>query len=219
MRAACYRLPATSGLAIALLAANASASSVYFLRNSVDYPTGSHLLRQKRNFDRRDRGFERDHLLHRSRKFRRQSFRRYRYGAGISLPPRPSGSLTIGQATSSTPTVFLASAATNADETGVTITGATGTGFFIPTFRIQNRARSTTTTPASRSGYHVRGPQQQLLTVHPRGIVYRRAAHRSRRSAIDSTTQFTFGTPFDFGISMALFFSARTVNRPCPARL
>ena len=118
-----------------------------------------------------------------------------------------SGSLTIGQATSSTPTVFLASAATNADETGVTITGATGTGFFIPTFRIQGTFNDNNPSIQEAVTMCV-GLNSSCLLYTPAvsstgGLL---TARHVLFSAIDSTTQFTFGTPFDFGISMALFF-------------
>jgi len=55
---------------------------------------------------------------------------------GPSSPPIPKIPTTI-VSTVSARCWDLPSAATNADEAGVTITGATGTGFFIPTFRIQ----------------------------------------------------------------------------------
>ena len=103
--------------------------------------------------------------------------------------------------------MFLASAATNADETGVTITGATGTGFFIPTFRIQGTFND--------NNPSIQEAVTMCVGLNSSCLLYTPAVSSTGglltvdtffSPAIDSTTQFTFGTPFDFGISMALFF-------------
>ena len=128
-----------------------------------------------------------------------------------------SNSVTINTATTSSLFNWLSFAVAFVNETGVTVTGGSGTGYLLPTFRFtgsfndssSNLVSSLDTCDGNSSciatslAHSTGGLQNEDLTYTP---------------GIDSTTSFTFGTPFDihYGLDAFIGYNGSQANSGGP---
>jgi hypothetical protein len=199
---------------LTLFANNGSATVIYSLRNTVDFPTGP-------NFDDKSGTLTSatvdSHETMFSTNPGNPTDNHFDGLSTITGGPFRIGLdslLTIGQATTGV-TGILGAVAANVSEAGVTVTGGTGTGYLLPTFRITGSfndgnpsVEELITACAGNSSCILDTPASTTSGVHSVDVFYSPAA--------DSTTSFQFGTPFNIDYSVAVFNSILSGSQAMP---
>jgi hypothetical protein len=199
---------------LTVLADNASATVMYLLRNSVDYPTGP-------NFDDKSGTLTPatvdSHETVFSTNPGNPADNHFDGLSTITGGPFRIGLhslLTIGQATTGV-TGILTAVAANVSETGVTITGGSGTGYLLPTFRVTGSfndgnpsVEESVTMCAGNGSCILNAPAFTTGGFRNVDFLYSPAA--------DSTTSFQFGTSFSIDYSVAVFNSILSGSQAMP---
>ena len=188
---------------LTVFADSASATVIYFLRNSVDFPTGP-------NFDDKSGTLTSatvdSHETVFSTNPGNPADNHFDGLSTITGGPFRIGLqslLTLGQATTGV-TGILAAVAANVSEAGVTVTGGSGTGYLLPTFRVTgsfndgNPSVEESVSMCTGNGSCIlNAPASTTGGFQNVDFLYSPAA--------DSTTSFQFGTPFSIDYSVAVF--------------
>lgn len=127
-------------------------------------------------------------------------------------------SVTINQATDSSFSGWLSFAVMAINESGVTVTGASGTGFLLPTFHFRGTfdvgnpaLYSFLDTCDGNSSCTVASPASDIGGSQPQNV------DLFYTPAIDSTTSFQFGTPFSIHYGLTLLSASSVPQRRTPA--
>jgi hypothetical protein len=193
---------------------NGSASIVYLLRNTTDFPTGP-------NFDDKTGTLTSSTVDSHETVFSTNpgnpADNHFDGLSTITGGPFRIGLqslLTLGQATTGVSDI-LASVAVDINEAGVTVTGGSGTGYLLPTFRITGSfsdgnpsVEEVVTTCMGNGTCILASPAFTTGGFQNVDVFYTPLA--------DSDTSFQFGTPFNIDYSVAVFNSILSGTEALP---